>query len=57
MGGGACGEVDIRPLQGKVKPGGWKKLAVVDESYGHLERSDLHEKMRELSKKRGKSVE
>lgn len=44
-------------IKGLKDAGGWKKLAVVDESYGHLERSDIHEKMRELSKKRGKSVE
>lgn len=36
--------------------GGWKKLAVVDESYGHLEMTDVHDFMRDLSKKRGKSV-
>ena len=36
--------------------GGWKKLAVVDERYGHLEMTDVHDFMRELSKKRAKSV-
>jgi len=36
--------------------GGWKKLAVVDQSYGHLELSDVHEFMRGLSRKRAKSV-
>lgn len=36
--------------------GGWKKLAVVDERYGHLEITDVHDFMRELSKKRAKSV-
>lgn len=37
--------------------GGWKKLAVVDETYGHLERTDVHDFMRGLSKKRAKSVQ
>lgn len=36
--------------------GGWKKLAVVDERYGHLEMTDVHDFMRELSRKRVKSV-
>jgi integrase len=36
--------------------GGWKKLQVVDESYGHLEMTDVHDFMRELSRKRAKSV-
>lgn len=30
--------------------GGWKKLAVVDQSYGHLELTDVHEFMRGLSR-------
>lgn len=36
--------------------GGWKKLAVVDERYGHLEITEVHDFMRELSRKRAKSV-
>lgn len=36
--------------------GGWKKLAVVDERYGHLEITEVHDFMRELSKTRAKSV-
>jgi hypothetical protein len=36
--------------------GGWKKLAVVDERYGHLEITEVHDFMRELSKNRAKSV-
>lgn len=30
--------------------GGWKKLAVVDERYGHLEISEVHDFMRNLAK-------
>jgi integrase len=37
--------------------GGWRKLAVVDERYGHLEMTDVHDFMRGLSRKRAKSVE
>lgn len=37
-------------IKGLKEAGGWKKLAVVDQSYGHLEISDVHDKMRELSK-------
>lgn len=36
--------------------GGWRKLAVVDDSYGHLEMTEVHEFVRDLSKKRGKHV-
>ena len=36
--------------------GGLKKLAVVDERYGHLEITEVHDFMRELSRKRAKSV-
>lgn len=36
--------------------GGWKKLAVVDERYGHLEMTDVHDFMRELSRNRAKPV-
>lgn len=32
--------------------GGWKKLSVVDDNYGHLERSEIHEQMRELSRRK-----
>lgn len=37
--------------------GGWKKLQVVDEAYGHLELSDVHDFMRNLSRTRAKSVQ
>lgn len=37
--------------------GGWKKLAVVDDNYGHLERTAVHKKMRDLSKNRAKNVQ
>lgn len=37
--------------------GGWKKLAVVDERYGHLEMTDVHDFMRGLSKNLAKSLE
>ena len=35
--------------------GGWEKLAIVDETYGHLEQSAVHDFMRGLSvqKKQG----
>ena len=36
--------------------GGWKKLAVVDERYGHLEITEVHDFMRDLSKKCAKPV-
>jgi integrase len=32
--------------------GGWKKLAVVDERYGHLEITEVHDFMRKLSRDR-----
>jgi hypothetical protein len=32
--------------------GDWQKLAVVDEIYGHLEQSEVHQFMRELSVKK-----
>lgn len=32
--------------------GGWKKLAVVDQTYGHLEMTDVHDFMRKLSRDR-----
>lgn len=37
--------------------GGWKKLAVVDEAYGHLEQSAVHEFMRGLSRNLAKSMQ
>jgi integrase len=36
--------------------GGWKKLAVVDERYGHMEITEVHDFMRGLSANRAKSV-
>ena len=44
-----------RSLKGLKEAGGWKKLAIVDEIYGHLEQTEIHEQMRELS--RAKSVQ
>ena len=32
--------------------GNWKKAQVVSDIYGHLELSDVHEKMRQLSRKK-----
>lgn len=43
-------------IKGLKEAGGWKKLAVVDQSYGHLEQTQVHEIMRKLSKKRAKTV-
>jgi integrase len=37
--------------------GGWKKLAVVDSSYGHLELTDVHEFMRGLSRNLAKPLQ
>lgn len=37
--------------------GGWKKLSVVDDTYGHLEMTDVHDFMRDLSKTRAKSMQ
>lgn len=43
----------LRRLIAKAKEaGGWKKLAVVDQSYGHLEQTAVHDVMRELSRKK-----
>jgi integrase len=39
-------------IKGLKEAGGWKKLAVVDQSYGHLEQTAVHETMRELSRKK-----
>lgn len=39
-------------IKGLKEAGGWLKLAVVDDAYGHMERSDIHEKMRELSRRK-----
>ena len=37
--------------------GGWKKLSVVDETYGHLEITEVHDFMRGLSKNLAKSMQ
>jgi integrase len=37
--------------------GGWKKLSVVDDTYGHLEMTDVHDFMRGLSKNLAKSMQ
>jgi integrase len=39
-------------IKGLKEAGGWKKLAVVDQSYGHLEQTAVHSVMRELSRKK-----
>jgi len=45
-------------LKDLKEAGGWKTLKVVDEIYGHLEQSRLHDTMRELSKnKRAQRVQ
>jgi integrase len=45
-------------IKGLKEAGGWKKLAVVDQSYGHLEITDVHATMRALSQKpRAKPVQ
>lgn len=42
-------------LKALQEAGGWEKLGIVAEHYGHLERSQVHDFMRDLSKTRGKS--
>ena len=37
--------------------GGWKKLSVVDETYGHLEMTEVHDFMRDISKTFAKTVQ
>lgn len=37
--------------------GGWRKLAVVDQSYGHLELTGVHDFMRDLSQKFAKPLQ
>ena len=37
--------------------GGWKKLAVVDQTYGHLEMTDVHDFVRGLSKGAAKHMQ
>jgi len=32
--------------------GGWKTLKITDEIYGHLEQTPIHERMRELSRRK-----
>lgn len=39
-------------LKDLKEAGGWKTLKVVDEIYGHLEHSRLHDTMRELSRRK-----
>lgn len=39
-------------IKGLKEAGGWKKLGVVDASYGHMEMSKTHDTMRELSRKK-----
>ena len=39
-------------IKGLKEAGGWKKLGVVDASYGHMEMTKVHETMRELSRKK-----
>ena len=43
-------------LAGLMKAGNWKKYAVVAESYGHMEKADVHKTMRDLSKIRANRV-
>lgn len=45
-------------IKGLKDAGTWKTLKIVDETYGHLEQTAVHDKMRELSKKpRAKPVD
>ena len=37
--------------------GGWKKLAVVDQTYGHLEMTDVHDFVRGLSRNFAKPLQ
>ena len=39
-------------LKSLKEAGGWKTLKIADEIYGHLERSEIHERMRELSRRK-----
>lgn len=39
-------------IKGLKEAGGWRKLAVVDSIYGHMEMTKVHETMRELSRKK-----
>lgn len=39
-------------IKGLKEAGGWKKLAVVDEKYGHMEQTMVHSIMRDLSRKK-----
>lgn len=39
-------------LKGLKEAGGWDTLKIVDEIYGHLEQSPIHDTMRELSRKK-----
>jgi len=43
-------------LKSLQEAGGWEKLGTVADTYAHLERSTVHDFMRDLSKNRGKSV-
>ena len=44
-------------MKGLQIAGGWKKFSIPADIYGHLEISDVHQQMRELSKIRAKSVQ
>jgi len=39
-------------IKGLKEAGGWKKLAVVDQAYGHMEQTQVHDIMRNLSRKK-----
>lgn len=39
-------------IKGLKEAGGWKKLAVVDQAYGHMEQTQVHDIMRDLSRKK-----
>lgn len=41
-----------KSLKGLQLAGGWKSLRVCEQVYGHLEITDIHEQMRELSRRR-----
>ena len=44
-------------MKGLQIAGGWKKFSIPADIYGHLEITDIHQQMRELSQIRAKSVQ
>jgi integrase len=46
-----------KSIKALKEAGGWKKLSVVDERYGHLEQTEIHDFMRGLSQTLAKSLQ